>query len=99
MAEERSAERTAERTRAIDLALTQLEKQFGEGSIMRLGAKDALVPVGAIRTGAISLDAALGVGGIPRGRVVESFGPAPGGKPTLAPDAVAEAQQRGGMAA
>ena len=72
MAEERSAERTAERARAIDLALTQIEKQFGKGSIMRLGAKDALVPVEVIPTGAISLDAALGVGGMPRGRVVRS---------------------------
>ena len=99
MAEERSAERTAERTRAIDLALTQIEKQFGKGSIMRLGAKDALVPVEVIPTGAISLDAALGVGGMPRGRVVEIFGPESSGKTTLALHVVAEAQQRGGMAA
>src|SRR5437762_5834087 len=99
MAEERSAERTAERTRAIDLALTQIEKQFGKGSIMRLGAKDALVPVEVIPTGAISLDAALGVGGMPRGRMVEIFGPESSGKTTLALHVVAEAQQRGGMAA
>src|SRR5438128_11218770 len=99
MAEERSAERTAERARAIDLALTQIEKQFGKGSIMRLGAKDALVPVEVIPTGAISLDAALGVGGMPRGRVVEIFGPESSGKTTLALHVVAEAQQRGGMAA
>jgi len=99
MAEERSAERTAERNRAIDLALTQIEKQFGKGSIMRLGAKDALVPVEVIPTGAISLDAALGVGGMPRGRVVEIFGPESSGKTTLALHVVAEAQQRGGMAA
>src|SRR6266516_1898349 len=99
MAEERSAERMAERTRAIDLALTQIEKQFGKGSIMRLGAKDALVPVEVIPTGAISLDAALGVGGLPRGRVVEIFGPESSGKTTLALHVVAEAQRRGGMAA
>src|SRR5438128_3865174 len=99
MAEERTAERMAERTRAIDLALTQIEKQFGKGSIMRLGAKDALVPVEVIPTGAISLDAALGVGGMPRGRVVEIFGPESSGKTTLALHVVAEAQQRGGMAA
>src|SRR5437763_3426855 len=99
MAEERSAERTAERTRAIDLALTQIEKQFGKGSIMRLGAKDALVPVEVIPTGAISLDAALGVGGMPRGRVVESFGPESSGKTTLALQVIAEAQKLGGMAA
>src|SRR5438034_68809 len=99
MAEERSAERTAERTRAIDLALTQIEKQFGKGSIMRLGAKDALVPVEVIPTGAISLDAALGVGGMPRGRMVEIFGPESSGKTTSALHVVAEAQKRGGMVA
>jgi recombination protein RecA len=99
MAEERTAERTAERNRAIDLALTQIEKQFGKGSIMRLGTKDALVPVDVIPTGAISIDAALGVGGMPRGRVVEIFGPESSGKTTLALHVVAEAQRRGGMAA
>src|SRR5881409_2411090 len=88
-----------DRSRAIDLALTQIEKQFGKGSIMRLGAKDALVPVEVIPTGAISLDAALGVGGMPRGRVVEIFGPESSGKTTLALHVVAEAQERGGMAA
>jgi recombination protein RecA len=93
-----SEERT-ERTRAIDLALTQIEKQFGKGSIMRLGTKDALVPVDVISTGAISFDAALGVGGMPRGRVVEIFGPEAGGKTTIALHVVAEAQKRGGMAA
>src|SRR5213594_1000402 len=99
MAEERSAERTAERARAIDLALTQIEKQFGKGSIMRLGAKDALVPVEVIPTGAISLDAALGVGGMPRGRVVEIFGPESGGKTTMSLHVIAEAQKLGGQAA
>jgi recombination protein RecA len=90
---------TAERTRAIDLALVQIEKQFGKGSIMRLGQKDALVSVDVIPTGALSLDAALGVGGMPRGRVVEIFGPESSGKTTLALHVVAEAQRRGGMAA
>jgi len=90
---------TAERARAIDLALVQIEKQFGKGSIMRLGQKDALVPVDVIPTGALSLDAALGVGGMPRGRVVEIFGPESSGKTTLALHVVAEAQRRGGMAA
>jgi recombination protein RecA len=92
-------ERTAEKTRAIDLALTQIEKQFGKGSIMRLGQKDALVPVEVIPTGALSLDLALGVGGMPRGRVVEIFGPESSGKTTIALHVVAEAQKRGGMAA
>jgi recombination protein RecA len=92
-------ERAAERARAIDLALTQIEKQFGKGSIMRLGVKDALVPVDVIPTGALSFDAALGVGGMPRGRVVEIFGPESSGKTTLSLHVIAEAQKRGGMAA
>jgi recombination protein RecA len=94
MPEERS-----ERAKAIDLALAQIEKQFGKGSIMRLGTKDVLVPVEVIPTGAISFDAALGVGGMPRGRVVEVFGPEASGKTTIALHVVAEAQRRGGMAA
>ena len=63
-----------ERGKAIDLALAQIEKQFGKGSIMRLGSKEAIVPISVISTGAISFDAALGVGGFPRGRVIEVFG-------------------------
>ena len=89
----------AERGKAIETALSQIEKQFGKGSIMRLGSKDALVQVEVIPTGALSLDAALGIGGIPRGRVVEVFGPESSGKTTLALQVVAEAQKRGGMAA
>src|SRR6516225_2228868 len=92
-------EERTEKSRAIDLALTQIEKQFGKGSIMRLGAKDALVPVDVIPTGAISFDAAVGIGGMPRGRVVEIFGPESSGKTTIALHVVAEAQKRGGMAA
>ncbi len=92
-------EMSAERGKAIETALIQIEKQFGKGSIMRLGTKDALVPVDVISTGALSLDAALGIGGIPRGRVVEIFGPESSGKTTLALQVVAEAQKRGGMAA
>ncbi len=92
-------EERAERTKAIDLALAQIEKQFGKGSIMRLGIKDALVPVEIIPTGAVSFDAALGVGGMPRGRVVEIFGPESSGKTTVALHVIAEAQRRGGMAA
>ncbi len=92
-------EERTERSKAIDLALAQIEKQFGKGSIMRLGAKDALVPVEVIPTGSLALDAALGVGGMPRGRVVEIFGPESSGKTTLSLQVVAEAQKRGGMAA
>jgi recombination protein RecA len=88
-----------EKTKAIDLALSQIEKQFGKGSIMRLGNKDAIVPISVIPTGAISFDAALGVGGFPRGRVVEIFGPESSGKTTIALQVIAEAQKAGGMAA
>src|SRR5574340_14727 len=88
-----------ERTRAIDLALSQIEKQFGKGSIMRLGTKEAIVPIAVISTGAISFDAALVVGGFPRGRVVEVFGPEASGKTTIALQVVAQAQKQGGMAA
>lgn len=92
-------EERTEKGKAIELAVTQIEKQFGKGSIMRLGTKEALVPVEVIPTGAISFDAALGVGGMPRGRVVEIFGPESSGKTTIALHVVAEAQKRGGMAA
>src|SRR5881392_4204730 len=88
-----------ERTKAIDLAFAQIEKQFGKGSIMRLGWKEAIVPISVIPTGAISFDAALGVGGLPRGRVVEIFGPESSGKTTIALQVIAQAQAQGGMAA
>src|SRR3954463_4654530 len=88
-----------ERSRALDLALGQIEKQFGKGSILRLGSKDAIVPVSVISTGSISLDAALGVGGFPRGRINEIFGPESSGKTTIALQVVAEAQKAGGIAA
>ena len=87
-----------ERVRAIEMAVGQIEKQFGKGSIMRLGQKDA-VAIPSISTGAISLDYALGVGGVPRGRVVEIFGPESSGKTTLALQVIAQAQKLGGMAA
>src|ERR1700720_2926588 len=93
------ADERQEKTRAIDLALSQIEKQFGKGSIMRLGSKEAIVPIAVISTGAISFDAALGVGGFPRGRVVEVFGPESSGKTTITLQVIAEAQKTGGMAA
>jgi recombination protein RecA len=101
MADERSRaeDRNNERTKAIELAFAQIEKQFGNGSIMRLGSKEAIVPISVISTGAISFDAALGVGGVPRGRVVEIFGPESSGKTTIALQVIAEAQKGGGMAA
>src|SRR5262244_4116860 len=88
-----------ERSRALELALGQIEKQFGKGSIVRLGSKDTIVPVAVISTGSIALDAALGAGGFPRGRVVEIFGPESSGKTTISLQVVAEAQKNGGMAA
>jgi recombination protein RecA len=88
-----------ERSRALDLALGQIEKQFGKGSILRLGSKDSIVPVSTISTGSISLDSALGVGGFPRGRINEIFGPESSGKTTIALQVVAEAQKKGGIAA
>src|SRR6266567_1563829 len=88
-----------ERARALELTLGQIEKQFGKGSILRLGSKDPLVPVAVISTGSISLDAALGIGGFPRGRISEIFGPESSGKTTVALQVVAEAQRVGGMAA
>jgi recombination protein RecA len=88
-----------EREKAIDLAVSQIEKQFGKGAIMRLGNDEPLPDVAAIPTGALSLDLALGVGGVPRGRIIEVFGPESSGKTTLALHIVAEAQKLGGIAA
>ena len=88
-----------DRSRAIDAALSQIEKQFGKGSIMRLGSHDSIGPIAVISTGSLGLDAALGVGGMPRGRVIEIFGPESSGKTTLALQVVAAAQKQGGLAA
>ena len=88
-----------ERARALEQTLGQIEKQFGKGSILRLGSKDAIVPVAVISTGSISLDSALGTGGLPRGRINEIYGPESSGKTTIALQVIAEAQKSGGMAA
>jgi len=88
-----------ERLKAIEMAVGQIEKQFGKGAIMRLGSKGAIMPHEAISTGSISIDYALGIGGFPRGRVVEVFGPESSGKTTLTLQVIAEAQKAGGMAA
>ncbi len=88
-----------DREKAVDLAITQIERQFGKGSIMRLGGKEIAADIQVIPTGAISLDYALGVGGVPRGRVIEIYGPESGGKTTLALHIVSEAQKRNGLAA
>ena len=88
-----------ERMKAIEMAVGQIEKQFGKGSIMRLGAQEAINVVPSISTGSVSLDFALGIGGVPRGRVIEIFGPESSGKTTLTLQIIAEAQKLGGMAA
>ena len=88
-----------DRAKAVDLAISQIERQFGKGSIMRLGAKERIEDIAVIPTGALSLDIALGIGGVPRGRIIEIFGPESGGKTTLALHIIAEAQKRNGLAA
>ena len=90
---------TPERERALTTTLSQIEKQFGKGAIMRLGDEGSLTPQGVISTGSMSVDLALGVGGVPRGRIIEVYGPESGGKTTLSLHIVAEAQRAGGVAA
>lgn len=89
----------SDRRQALELAISQIERQFGKGAVMRLGARGALDEVPIIPTGSIALDVALGIGGIPRGRVTEIFGPESSGKTTLALHIIAEAQRLGGVAA
>src|SRR5574340_883355 len=88
-----------ERERAIDVAISQIERQFGKGAIMKLGDASARMAIEAIPTGSIKLDLALGVGGIPRGRITEIYGPESSGKTTLCQHIIAEAQKTGGVAA
>ncbi|MFM1816909.1 MAG: strand exchange and recombination protein with protease and nuclease, partial [Pseudomonadota bacterium] len=88
-----------DKQKALDAALALIDKNFGKGSIMRLGANDHTIEVEAIPTGSLGLDIALGIGGLPRGRVVEIFGPESSGKTTLALHVVAEAQKKGGICA
>ena len=88
-----------ERTRSLDHALGEIEKAHGKGAILRLGSRDSIVPVSVIPTGSIAVDAALGVGGLPRGRLIEIYGPESSGKTTMALSTLAQAQKLGGMAA
>jgi len=92
-------EKVSEKTRALELAMAEIEKQYGRGSVMRLGDESARVKIDIIPTGSLALDSALGVGGMPRGRVVEIFGPESSGKTTLALHIIANAQKGGGSAA
>lgn len=96
---ENNSHKESEKNRAIEAALSQIEKQFGKGSVMKLGQKQAAVKIPAIPTGSIAFDLSLGIGGFPRGRVVEVFGPEATGKTTLALHVIAEAQKQGGQAA
>ena len=91
--------KAAEKTKSLDLAIAQIDKQFGQGSIMKLGTDQPKIMDNVISTGALSLDAALGIGGVPRGRILEIYGPESSGKTTLALHIVAEAQKSGGNAA
>jgi recombination protein RecA len=88
-----------DRSKLLEAAISQIEKSYGKGSIMRLGSRDVLVPVSVIPSGCLSIDAALGVGGFPRGRVIEIYGPESGGKTTMTLHVIAEAQKLGGQAA
>ncbi|WP_274427180.1 recombinase RecA [Chelativorans sp. YIM 93263] len=90
-------ENSVDKSKALDAALSQIERSFGKGSIMRLGGKDQVVEIETIPTGSLGLDIALGVGGLPRGRIVEIYGPESSGKTTLALHVVAEAQKKGGI--
>ncbi|QPC87934.1 recombinase RecA [Mesorhizobium sp. NBSH29] len=90
---------SVDRTKALDAALSQIERAFGKGSIMRLGANEQIVEIATVSTGSLGLDIALGVGGLPRGRIVEIYGPESSGKTTLALHTVAEAQKKGGICA
>jgi len=90
---------TTEKGKALELAISQIEKRFGKGSVMKLGAAAIMTPAGAIPSGSLALDLALGIGGIPRGRITEIFGPEASGKTTLAQHIIAEAQKKGGLAA
>ena len=92
-------EDNGERKRALEAALSQIDRAFGKGSVMKLGQRDPLVEADTISTGSLGLDIALGIGGLPRGRVVEIYGPESSGKTTLALHVVAEAQKKGGIVA
>ncbi|MBN1272727.1 MAG: recombinase RecA [Candidatus Aminicenantes bacterium] len=99
MTQNNQEQKNESRNRAIDAAVLQIEKQFGKGSVMRLGQKNAAIKAASIPTGSISFDMALGIGGFPRGRVIELYGPEATGKTTLALHVIAEAQKQGGQAA
>ena len=93
------AEFVQDKSKALELAISQIDKQYGKGSIMRLGQEGGIVRVTSISTGSLGLDSALGVGGVPKGRIIEVFGPESSGKTTLVLHIIAESQKEGGTAA
>src|SRR5450631_2354386 len=92
-------EQNSDRKRALEAALSQIDRAFGKGSVMKMGARDLGVATDAVSTGSLGLDIALGIGGLPRGRVIEVYGPESSGKTTLALHVIAEIQKKGGIAA
>ncbi|HMM64481.1 MAG TPA: ATPase domain-containing protein, partial [Mesorhizobium sp.] len=92
-------DKSVDKSKALDAALSQIERAFGKGSIMRLGQNEQVVEIETVPTGSLGLDIALGVGGLPRGRIIEIYGPESSGKTTLALHTVAEAQKKGGICA
>lgn len=99
MTKEQNREGSDQREKAIELAISSIEKQFGKGAIMRLGSEAAIPDIDVIPTGSLGLDIALGIGGLPRGRIVEVYGPEASGKTTIALSVIAQAQKRGGVCA
>ena len=92
-------DKSVDKSKALEAALSQIERSFGKGSIMKLGGKDSIVEIETVSTGSLSLDIALGIGGLPKGRVIEIYGPESSGKTTLALQTIAEAQKKGGICA
>ena len=95
----RDMDKSVDKSKALESALAQIERQFGKGSIMRLGAESAAMDIEATSTGSIGLDIALGIGGLPKGRIIEIYGPESSGKTTLTLHVVAEEQKKGGVCA
>lgn len=92
-------DKSVDKSKALEAALSQIERSFGKGSIMKLGANESVVEIETVSTGSLSLDIALGIGGLPKGRIVEIYGPESSGKTTLALQTIAEAQKKGGICA
>ena len=92
-------EKSVDKSKALEAALSQIERSFGKGSIMKLGSNDSIVEIETVSTGSLSLDIALGIGGLPKGRIIEIYGPESSGKTTLALQTIAEAQKKGGICA